>query len=172
MIAIGMNGEPLPLRHGFPARVIVPGLYGYVSATKWLQRLDLTTWDGNVGYWVPRGWAREAPIKTQSRIDVPRRGDAVAAGTVMIAGIAWAQHRGVAKVEVRVDEGAWQEATLATDVSIDAWRQWKLEWDATPGSHTIQVRATDGTGATQTDEISRPDPDGATGYHTRTVDVG
>ena len=171
MIAIGMNGEALPIRHGFPARVIVPGLYGYVSATKWLERLDLTMWDGNVGYWVPRGWSRDAPIKTQSRIDVPRRGESIAAGKVAIAGIAWAQHRGVAKVEVRVDDGPWQDATLATNVSIDAWRQWKLEWDATPGDHTIQVRATDNTGETQTEELSRPDPDGATGWHTRTVTV-
>ena len=171
MIAIGMNGEALPLRHGFPARVIVPGLYGYVSATKWLQRLDLTTWAGNVGYWVPRGWSREGPIKTQSRIDVPQRDAELAPGTVVIAGVAWAQQRGVAKVEVRVDEGEWQEATLATEVNIDTWRQWRLEWDATPGDHVIQVRATDGTGEVQTEELSRPDPDGATGWHTRRVSV-
>jgi len=171
MIAIGMNGEPLPLRHGFPARVIVPGLYGYVSATKWLDRLDLTTWDGNVGYWVPRGWSRDAPVKTQSRIDVPQRRESLATGPVVIAGVAWAQHRGVAKVEVRVDDGEWQEATLATDVGVDTWRQWKYDWAATAGEHTIQVRATDGTGQTQTEEVSRPDPDGATGYHTRTVNV-
>lgn len=171
LIAVGMNGEPLPLRHGFPARVIVPGLYGYVSATKWLSSLELTRWDDAVGYWVPRGWARDAPIKTQSRIDVPRRGEAVAAGRTPIAGVAWAQHRGIAKVEVRVDDGAWAEARLGTDVTVDAWRQWVYEWDATPGEHTIQVRATDNTGATQTDEVSRPDPDGATGWHTRTIRV-
>lgn len=173
MIAIGMNGEPLPLQHGFPARMIVPGLYGYVSATKWLSRLDLTTWDEAEGYWVPRGWSRDAPIKTQSRIDVPARSEDVS-GIVPIAGIAWAQRRGVAKVEVRIDEGPWQEADVATDVTIDSWRQWRYDWDTAavdPGEHRIQVRATDATGDTQTEEVSRPDPDGATGWHTRTVIV-
>lgn len=171
MIAIGMNGEKLPLKHGFPARMIVPGLYGYVSATKWLIRIDLTTWDEAVGYWVPRGWARDAPIKTQSRIDVPRRGQSVPAGRVAIAGIAWAQHRGVSKVEVRVDDGEWQVAKLGADVTVDAWRQWLFEWSATPGKYTIQVRATDRNGETQTEQVSRPDPDGATGWHTRGVTV-
>ena len=171
MIAVGMNGEPLPLRHGFPARVIVPGLYGYVSATKWLARLQLTRWSEHVGYWVPRGWAAEAPVKTQSRIDVPRRGDTVPAGRTAIAGVAWAQQRGVAKVEISIDDGEWVEARLGSDVSIDTWRQWAYDWDATPGEHIVRVRATDGTGETQTDEVARPDPDGATGYHTRTVVV-
>ena len=171
MIAIGMNGEALPLEHGFPARLVVPGLYGYVSATKWLSKIDVTTWDAEEGFWVPRGWARDAPIKTQSRIDVPRAGKNVAAGPTKIAGIAWAQPRGVAKVEVRVDDEPWQEATLGSDVTDDAWRQWVLDWDATPGTHTIQVRATDKDGDTQTAEHAPPDPDGATGYHTRTVDV-
>ena len=171
MIAVGMNGEPLPLRHGFPARVIVPGLYGYVSATKWLARLQLTRWSEHVGYWVPRGWAAEAPVKTQSRIDVPRRGDTVAAGRTAIAGVAWAQQRGVAKVEVSIDDGEWVEARLGSDVSIDTWRQWAYDWDATPGEHTVRVRATDATGETQTEVVARPDPDGATGYHTRTVVV-
>jgi DMSO/TMAO reductase YedYZ molybdopterin-dependent catalytic subunit len=171
MIAVGMNGEPLPLRHGFPARVIVPGLYGYVSATKWLARLQLTRWSEQVGYWIPRGWAVEAPVKTQSRIDVPRRGETVPAGRTAIAGVAWAQQRGVVKVEVSIDDGEWVEARLGSDVSIDTWRQWAYEWDATPGEHTVRVRATDGTGETQTDVVARPDPDGATGYHTRTVVV-
>ena len=171
MIAVGMNGEPLPLRHGFPARVIVPGLYGYVSATKWLARIQLTRWSEHVGYWVPRGWAAEAPVKTQSRIDVPRRGDTVPAGRTAIAGVAWAQHRGVAKVEVSIDGGEWVEARLGSDVSIDTWRQWAYDWDATPGEHTVRVRATDATGETQTEVVARPDPDGATGYHTRTVVV-
>ena len=171
MIALGMNGEPLPLRHGFPARLIVPGLYGYVSATKWLQTIELNRWDDAQGYWVPRGWASEAPVKTQSRIDVPRRGENVAAGTVAVAGIAWAQHRGISKVEVRVDDGDWVEARLGADVTEDAWRQWVYEWDATPGDHTLQVRATDGNGDTQTDQVARPDPDGATGWHTRSVSV-
>lgn len=174
MVAIGMNGEPLPLQHGFPARVIVPGLYGYVSATKWVESLELTTWDEATGYWIPRGWAREAPIKTQSRIDVPRRGDEVSRGVVAVAGIAWAQQRGVTRVEVRVDDGEWREARLAPDLTIDSWRQWVYEWDTTglePGEHRLQVRATDATGETQTDEVARPDPDGATGWHTRTVTV-
>lgn len=172
MIAIGMNGQPLPPRHGFPARLIVPGVYGYVSATKWLSKIELTTWDEAVGYWVPRGWSRDAPVKTQSRIDVPRRDDSVVAGPTPIAGIAWAQHRGIAKVEVRVDGGDWHEATLATDVTNDTWRQWLYQWDATSGEHTIQVRATDNDGQTQTEEVARPDPDGATGWHTRTIQVG
>jgi hypothetical protein len=171
MIAIGMNGESLPLKHGFPARMIVPGLYGYVSATKWLSRIELTTWDEAVGYWVPRGWARDAPIKTQSRIDVPRRGQSIPAGRTAIAGIAWAQHRGVSKVEVRIDDGTWHEARLGADVSVDAWRQWIYEWDSTPGTYVIQVRATDNNGDTQIEELSRPDPDGATGWHSRRVTV-
>jgi DMSO/TMAO reductase YedYZ molybdopterin-dependent catalytic subunit len=172
LIAVGMNGEALPLRHGFPARLVVPGLYGYVSATKWLEQIELTTWDAEEGYWVPRGWSRDGPIKTHSRIDVPRRGDDVSAGPTAVAGVAWAQHRGIAKVEVRVDDGPWQEARLGDDVTDDAWRQWVYEWDATPGDHKLQVRATDRTGETQTDEVAPPAPNGATGYHTRRVSVG
>lgn len=172
MIALGMNGEPLPLRHGFPARLIIPGLYGYVSATKWLQTIELNRWSDAEGYWVPRGWSRDAPVKTQSRIDVPRRGDDLAAGKVAVAGIAWAQQRGISRVEIRVDDGPWAEARLGTDVTEDTWRQWVFEWDATPGEHRLQVRATDGNGDTQTEEVARPDPDGATGWHTRTVQVG
>lgn len=172
MIALGMNGEALPLEHGFPARLVVPGLYGYVSATKWLRSIKLTTWDAAEGFWVPRGWAREAPIKTQSRIDVPRDGERVAAGPTKIAGIAWAQHRGIERVEVRIDDGEWQQARLGADVSDDAWREWVLDWSPTAGKYTIQVRATDKTGETQTANLAPPDPDGATGYHTRTVKVG
>ncbi len=171
LIAIAMNGEPLPLAHGFPARLVVPGLYGYVSATKWLRRIDLTTWDAASGYWIPRGWSRLGPIKTQSRIDVPHRGSDVAAGTVAVAGVAWAQHRGIAKVEVRVDGGPWQEARLADGAGPDAWRQWVHEWEAEPGDHSLQVRATDGTGEPQTEAVAQPAPDGATGYHTRSVRV-
>jgi DMSO/TMAO reductase YedYZ molybdopterin-dependent catalytic subunit len=171
IIALGMNGEALPLEHGFPARLVVPGLYGYVSATKWLRDITLTTWDAAEGFWVPRGWARDAPVKTQSRIDVPRSGEKVAAGAAKIAGIAWAQHRGISKVEVRIDDGAWQETRLGTDVTDDAWRQWVLDWDAKPGTYRIQVRATDKNGDTQTADKAPPDPDGATGYHTRTVKV-
>jgi DMSO/TMAO reductase YedYZ molybdopterin-dependent catalytic subunit len=163
MIVLGMNGATLPLEHGFPARLVVPGLYGYVSATKWLQSIELTTWDRE-GYWVPRGWSRLGPIKTQSRIDVPRSGT-IAAGPQKIAGVAWAQHRGIEKVEVRVDEGEWQPARLATDVTDDAWRQWVLDWEATPGEHLLEVRATDKTGETQTDERTAVAPDGATGHH-------
>jgi DMSO/TMAO reductase YedYZ molybdopterin-dependent catalytic subunit len=171
MIALGMNGEPISLEHGYPARIIIPGLYGYVSATKWVQSLELTTWNQAEGYWVPLGWSREAPIKTQSRIDVPRRDEKVSAGKIAIAGVAWAQQRGVEKVEVRIDSGAWNIATLALDFSDDTWRQWKYEFDAKPGEYRIQVRATDKAGETQTEEVSRPDPDGATGYHTRTLKV-
>lgn len=171
MVVTGMNGQGLPLEHGFPARLVVPGLYGYVSATKWLKRIELTTFDEAVGYWVPLGWARDGPVKTQSRIDVPRRGSDLPAGTIVVAGIAFAQHRGIDKVEVRVDGGDWQPATLADNVTDDAWRQWRYEWAATAGDHTLQVRATDRTGEAQTEDVAPPDPDGATGYHTRKVHV-
>ncbi len=170
MIAVAMNGEPLPIMHGFPARLVVPGVYGYVSATKWLDKIELTTWAAEEGYWVPRGWARDAPVKTESRIDVPRRGDKVVAGTTAIAGIAWAQHRGIAKVEVGID-GVWAEARLSDDLTDDSWRQWVYEWDAKPGKYVVQVRATDKTGATQTEDVARVDPDGATGWHTRRITV-
>src|SRR5215210_1930780 len=140
MIAIWMNGEPLPLEHGFPARVIVPGLYGYVSATKWLKSIELNRWDDDEGYWVPRGWSRDAPVKTQSRIDVPRPRETVPAGTTTIAGIAWAQHTGVAKVEVNVDRGEWRAATLGAEATDDTWRQWTIQWDLAPGEHVVQVR--------------------------------
>ena len=165
MIALGMNGMALPLEHGWPARLVVPGLYGYVSATKWLSSIELTTWDQQ-GYWVPRGWARLGPVKTQSRIDVPRGGTTIDAGAQKIAGIAFAQHTGIAKVEVRVDDGDWQEARLGTDVTDDAWRQWVLEWQAPAGQHTIEVRATDKSGYTQTADRAPVAPDGATGHHT------
>jgi DMSO/TMAO reductase YedYZ molybdopterin-dependent catalytic subunit len=170
MIALGMNGQTLPLEHGYPARLVVPGLYGYVSATKWLSKIELTTWDDE-GYWVPRGWSRLGPIKTQSRIDVPRSKQTVAVGPQKIAGVAWAQHRGIEKVEVRIDGGAWQPARLATDVTDDAWRQWVLDWNAPSGDHVVEVRATDKTGETQTEERAPVAPDGATGYHTIKVKV-
>ena len=172
LLCVGMNGEPLPLEHGFPARLVVPGLYGYVSATKWLRKIELNRWSDAEGYWIPLGWAREGPIKTESRIDVPRSGAKLDAGPTKIAGVAWAQHRGIAKVEVRVDDGEWREATLSTEVSDDTWRQWSIDWDATSGKHTLQVRATDKTGLTQTEQVSRPAPDGATGYHTRRITIG
>jgi DMSO/TMAO reductase YedYZ molybdopterin-dependent catalytic subunit len=169
MIALKMNDEPLPPLHGYPARLIVPGLYGYVSATKWLKELELTTLEAFDAYWVPLGWAKEAPILTQSRIDTPRFG--VAPGTVKIAGIAWAPDRGISKVEVAID-GIWQDARLSTPISDTTWVQWVTDWAATPGSHVLSVRATDGTGALQTEQPSRPDPDGARGWHTIPVSVG
>ncbi len=169
MVAIGMNGETLPLEHGYPARLVVPGLYGYVSATKWLAEIKLTTWDDE-GYWVPRGWAALGPVKTQSRIDVPRTRN-VAAGKQAIAGVAWAQHRGIEQVEVQIDDGPWQVATLAADVSNDTWRQWLLEWEPTPGKYTVRVRATDKNGDTQVELQTPVAPNGATGYHTIRVTV-
>ncbi len=172
MIAVGMNGKPLPFEHGFPARLVVPGLYGYVSATKWVTELKVTRFDADQGYWVPRGWSAKGPIKTASRIDVPRENQPITAGTAAIAGVAWAQHTGVSKVEVQVDDGPWQEATLAAEATVDAWRQWVLPWQAASGRHQIRVRATDKTGATQIEQEAPPDPDGATGFHTVTVTVG
>ncbi|GAA4956935.1 hypothetical protein GCM10023224_48500 [Streptomonospora halophila] len=171
MLAIGMNGRPLPADHGFPARVVVPGLYGYVSACKWIEEMELTTFDAFDAYWVPRGWAQRAPIKTQSRIGTPRAGAEVAAGTVPVAGVAWAQNVGVDRVEVRVDDGPWQPARLAAEDTADTWRQWVLDWDAEPGEHRISVRASDRSGHTQTADEARPAPDGATGYHTVDVTV-
>ncbi len=168
MIAVQMNDEPLPPAHGYPARLIVPGLYGYVSATKWLSELELTTLDGFDGYWIPLGWSKEAPILTQSRIDTPR--GSVAAGRVPIAGIAWAPDRGIAKVEVGID-GVWHEADLSTPISDATWVQWVAAWDAAPGRHTISVRATDGAGVVQEEIPSRPAPDGARGWHTIAVVV-
>jgi len=170
MVAVAMNGEPLPTSHGFPARLVVPGLYGYVSATKWLSTIELTRLEDFDGYWIPRGWAKEGPIKTQSRIDVPATSK-IAAGRQTIAGVAWAPTRGIDRVEVRIDDGRWQGATLATALAVTTWRQWFLRWNAEPGKHVISVRATDGTGETQTAEWSPPEPNGATGYHTIEVTV-
>jgi DMSO/TMAO reductase YedYZ molybdopterin-dependent catalytic subunit len=171
MLAVAMNGEPLPLAHGFPVRMVVPGLYGYVSATKWVVDIEATTFDAFDAYWVRRGWAQQAAIKTQSRIDVPRGDSSPAAGEVVVAGIAWAQHRGIAKVEVRADGGDWAEADLAAEDTPDTWRLWSYSWKATPGEHRLEVRATDGDGATQPEEIAPPFPDGATGYHAVVVQV-
>ncbi len=171
LVAFGMNGEPLPQDHGFPARLVVPGLYGYVSATKWLNEIELTTFDDFEGYWIPRGWAVDAPIKTQSRIDVPKYDAELPPGDTAIAGVAWAQHRGITGVEVRIDDGEWEAARLAVDVTPDAWRQWVYVWSATPGDHKIAVRATDATGFTQTEHRFAPVPDGAEGWHTIEVHV-
>ena len=178
LLAVGMNGEPLPVEHGFPVRMVVPGLYGFVSATKWVVDLEVTRFDRAQAYWTSRGWAAKAPVKTGSRIDVPRAGGRVKAGRAAVAGVAWAQHRGVEAVQVRIDGGAWQPCELAQVPRVDGtptkdtWRQWVYRWDATPGSHQIQVRASDGTGAVQTGQQAPPPPDGATGWHTIHVDVG
>jgi DMSO/TMAO reductase YedYZ molybdopterin-dependent catalytic subunit len=171
LVAVAMNGEPLPPDHGYPARLIVPGLYGYVSATKWLSEIELTTLDAFDAYWVPLGWAKEAPILTQSRIDTPRGDREVIAGTVPVAGVAWAPDRGVAAVEVQVDESGWEPAELSEPISDTTWVQFVYRWQATPGEHTLRVRAADGDGVVQTDERSRPDPDGARGHHTVSVRV-
>ncbi|MGP4032329.1 molybdopterin-dependent oxidoreductase [Pseudarthrobacter sp. 1C304] len=171
LLAVGMNGEPLPLEHGFPARLIVPGLYGYVSATKWVTELKVTRFADDVGYWTPRGWSEHGPIKTSSRIDVPRDGRSVSAGTVAFGGVAWAQHTGIGKVELRVNRGAWQQAELAPGISTDTWYQWKLALPLTPGRYEVQVRATDLTGAPQVEDRAPVAPSGATGFHTVRVDV-
>jgi DMSO/TMAO reductase YedYZ molybdopterin-dependent catalytic subunit len=165
LVDVGMNGEPLPLEHGFPVRLVVPGLYGYVSATKWLSEIELTTFDAFDHYWVRRGWATEAPIKTQSRIDTPAALASIPSGPRAIAGVAWAQPRGIAKVEVKIDDADWQEAELSTEVSGTTWRQWRFDWDATPGRHDVTCRATDADGVTQPEERTRPIPDGAAGWH-------
>jgi DMSO/TMAO reductase YedYZ molybdopterin-dependent catalytic subunit len=172
LIAVAMNGQPLPPAHGYPARLIVPGLYGYVSATKWLTEIELTTWDAFDGYWVPLGWSKKGPIKTQSRIDTPRGGASLSAGSVPVAGVAWAPDRGVSKVELQIDDGPWQAAELSMRIANATWVQWLVRWDAGGGSHRLRVRATDGTGALQVEEPHEPAPDGATGYHTVNVSVG
>jgi DMSO/TMAO reductase YedYZ molybdopterin-dependent catalytic subunit len=171
MLAVAMNGEPLPIEHGFPVRMVVPGLYGYVSATKWVVDLELTTFEAFDPYWIRRGWAEQAPIKTQSRIDTPSHGADVPAGEVVIAGVAWAQNVGISRVEVRVDERPWAEAELAAEDTIDTWRQWKLVTDLQPGPRRLQVRATDAEGVAQPEARTEPFPDGATGWHTILVDV-
>jgi hypothetical protein len=169
LLAVGMNGEALPIEHGYPVRMVVPGLYGYVSATKWVRTLKVTTFAEDQGYWTPLGWSALGPIKTGSRIDVPRKRSA-AAGSVVVAGVAWDQHTGIAKVEVGVD-GDWREAELAEVTGPDTWRQWRYRWDATPGSHEIAVRATNADGEQQTADLAAPAPDGATGWHTITVNI-
>ncbi|MGW6693897.1 molybdopterin-dependent oxidoreductase [Rhodococcus sp. NPDC054953] len=171
ILAVTMNGQPLPFEHGYPVRQVVPGLYGFVSATKWVVDWEVTRFDRVSAYWTRRGWAERAPIKTASRIDVPASFGRVAAGEVLVAGTAWAQHRGIGRVEVRVDDGPWREAALAEEYSIDTWRQWTWRWQATPGTHTLQVRATDRGGAVQTEQRAAPIPDGASGWHTRTVTI-
>ncbi|OAK52600.1 molybdopterin-dependent oxidoreductase [Rhodococcoides kyotonense] len=164
LLAVGMNGQPLPVEHGYPARLVVPGLYGYVSATKWVTDLEITRFDKASAYWTDRGWGERGPIKTASRIDTPKPGAAVDAGTVVVAGVAWHQHTGISGVDVQIDDGNWVAATLSEEYSTDTWRQWTYEWAATPGQHTIRARATDGNGDIQTSMTADTVPDGATGY--------
>ncbi len=171
LLAVGMNGVPLPIEHGFPVRMVVPGLYGFVSATKWVVEWEVTRFADFTAYWTDRGWSPDGPVKTQSRIDTPRSGDGRGAGPVRVGGVAWAQHTGIERVEVRVDDGEWQEATLAREPSIDSWVQWVHEWDAEPGDHSLAVRATDRSGYVQTGERADTVPDGATGWHTVEVSV-
>jgi len=171
MVVVQMNDQPLPPQHGFPARLIVPGLYGYVSATKWLTEIELTTLEAFDAYWVPLGWSKLGPILTESRIDVPRGGANVAAGQVQVAGVAWAPTRGISKVEVQLDNNGWQPAELSVPISNKTWLQWRIMVSASAGQHQLQVRATDGTGAVQTADRMGPAPSGATGYHTITINA-
>lgn len=165
IIAIGMNGQPLPAEHGYPARIIVPGLYGYVSAVKWLSRIELTRFEEQVGYWVPRGWASRAPMKVASRIDSPKAGASTPAGTKQISGVAWSSNVGIAKVEVQVDAGPWLPASLGPQLARSTWRQWWLPWEAIVGTHTISVRATDSNGRLQSKTPVDAMPNGAEGLH-------
>ncbi len=165
MLAVAMNGQPLPVQHGFPVRMVVPGLYGYVSATKWLVDLEVTRFDQFDAFWTQRGWAEKGPIKTQSRVDVPRNGETVTAGRVRVGGSAWAQHTGIAKVEFMLDGAAWKEAELGRVPGVDTWVQWSATVDVAPGEHRVTVRATDTTGYTQTSVRTDVIPDGATGWH-------
>jgi DMSO/TMAO reductase YedYZ molybdopterin-dependent catalytic subunit len=171
LVAYAMNDQLLPIQHGFPARLVVSGLYGYVSATKWLREIRLTTWEAEDGYWMPRGWSKEGPIKMASRIDLPRRNQTVSAGTTIVAGIALSPAVGIAAVEVQVDDGPWQLANLGEVASEHTWVQWWWNWDATPGDHLISVRAIDATGLVQTDVRAAPAPNGASGWHQRRVKV-
>ncbi|WP_314194191.1 molybdopterin-dependent oxidoreductase [uncultured Arthrobacter sp.] len=171
MLAIGMNGQPLPLEHGYPVRMVVPGLYGFVSATKWVVDLEVTRFADSKAYWTQRGWSERGPIKTMARVEVPKSFAVVPAGRVAVGGTAWAQTRGITKVEVQIDGGAWAEAVLSDEASVDTWRQWSFDWEARPGSHYLKVRATDGTGEVQTEKRADPVPDGASGWQSVMVTV-
>lgn len=166
LLAIGMNDEPLPLEHGFPVRMVVPGLYGYVSATKWVVDLEVTRFQDKTAYWTTRGWSEKGPIKMSSRIETPRSFAKLPSGSIVFGGTAWSQHVGIAKVEISIDDGPWQEATLSTDVSADTWRQWRYEWKgAAPGNHTATVRATNSQGELQSETTAAPAPNGSSGWH-------
>ena len=166
LLAVAMNGRPLPIDHGFPVRMVVPGLYGFVSATKWVVDLEVTRFDRFTAYWTERGWSPRGPVKTQSRIEVPDNGSEVTAGQVRVGGQAWAQHTGIDKVEVRVDGQPWREAELGGVPGNDTWVQWAATLDVPAGDHTLAVRATDRSGYTQTAARADVVPDGATGWHT------
>ncbi|WP_278260118.1 molybdopterin-dependent oxidoreductase [Nocardioides convexus] len=169
MLAVAMNGEPLPIEHGFPVRTIVPGLYGYVSATKWVVDMEVTRFDRFTAYWTAKGWGERGPVKIASRIDVPRSGDEVPAGDLVCAGVAWFQHTGISAVQVQVDGGAWQDAELAQVASADTWVQWRRTVRVEEGEHQVRVRAVDRDGTVQTGVVADVLPDGATGWHT--IDV-
>ena len=174
LLAVAMNDAALPVEHGFPVRQVIPGLYGYVSACKWIVDIEVTTYQAAQAYWVPRGWSAQAPIKTESRIDVPSGQQPVTAGTtVPIAGEAWAQHKGIDAVEVRVGNGPWQQARLAPVPDLDCWRQWVYDWHVSvpPGNYLVEARATDKTGYTQTALQEPPAPNGASGYPSVLVNV-
>lgn len=171
ILAVAMNGEPLPLEHGFPVRMVVPGLYGYVSATKWLTQLTVTTFEKDEAYWTPRGYSAQAPIKFSSRVDTPKIGKPVAAGRIPIAGVAWAQSVGIERVEVRIDEGDWQPATLSSPINDDTWVQWFMEWDATPGTHYVGVRAIDKNGELQLEERAPIAPNGSSGWQRSLITI-
>ncbi len=175
MLAIAMNGEPLPAEHGYPVRLVVPGLYGYVSATKWVTEIELTRWEDFDGYWVPRGWSKEGPVKTMARIDRPGSGRSYSPNgdrVIDIAGLAWAVHRGISRVEVSIDDGEWRECELAGVPSDDTWRHWRYRWsDVSSGEHQVRARAYDGEGVPQPEEPKSVAPDGAQGYHRVRFDV-
>ena len=166
LVVVGMNGEPLPVAHGFPARLVVDGLYGYVSATKWLSEIELVPWESASGYWIPRGWSKLGPVKTGARIDVPAAGNRVRAGRIAVAGVAWSA-TGIDAVEVRMDDGPWRRAELGPSLGPTSWRQWALRTDVDSGTRRVTIRAIDGRGVTQTEREAPPDPDGATGWPSR-----
>jgi hypothetical protein len=171
MLAIAMNDEPLPAAHGYPVRIVVPGLFGYVSATKWVTEIALTRWEDFDAYWVPRGWSKLGPVKTMARIDTPRSGRPADADVVTLGGVAWAVHRGVSAVQIRVDGGEWRDAELGGVASNDTWVQWVHRWSTTPGSHIVEVRAVDGAGVVQPEEPQPVAPNGAQGYHRIRIDA-